>query len=66
MAHDNVRADRRHFRNLDRVNAALNVAGRGLPRRFSLAQLLDEQRGKRNRMRLPRLKESKILAWAWR
>jgi hypothetical protein len=50
------------------VNAALGVGRRGLPGGSSLAQLLAEQCGRRNRKDLPALRLSQILAWAdrWR
>jgi hypothetical protein len=46
------------------VNAALRLGLRGLPGNSSLAQLLAEHRGHRNRKRLPQLTEEQILAWA--
>lgn len=46
------------------VNAALQVGGRGLPGRGSLARLLAERRGRRPRNRMPKLSISRILAWA--
>jgi hypothetical protein len=46
------------------VNQALRNGNRGLPGGSSLARLLDEQRGVRNRMDLPRLTVAQILAWA--
>jgi hypothetical protein len=46
------------------VEAALEAGNRGLPGGSSLAQLLQERRGVRNRARLPRLTTKKILAWA--
>jgi hypothetical protein len=45
------------------VEMALRNGNRGLSGRSSLAQLLFEQRGVRNRMKLPRLTEEQILAW---
>jgi hypothetical protein len=48
------------------IDGALRRGNRGLPRRFSLAKLLAERRGARNRMALPPLSEAKILAWAHR
>ena len=46
------------------VEAALVNGCRGLPGGFSLAKLLSEKRGIRNRGSLPRLEKRKILAWA--
>jgi hypothetical protein len=46
------------------IDDALRQGARGLPAGSSLAQLLAEQRGVRNRKTLPRLTEEKILAWA--
>jgi hypothetical protein len=46
------------------VNAALEQGTRGLPPGSSLAQLLAEQRGRRNIQRLPRLTYPGILEWA--
>jgi hypothetical protein len=46
------------------VNQALIVGGRGLRGGSSLARLLAERRGRRNRMALPRLSKKKIVAWA--
>lgn len=46
------------------IDAALRQGSRGLPGRSSLAQLLAERRGVRNRMRLPPLADKQILAWA--
>jgi len=46
------------------VNRALARGHRGLPGGSSLAQLLAERRGKRNRSRLPRLTAKQVLAWA--
>lgn len=48
------------------IDQALRKGGRGLPTRsgWSLAQLLAEQRGVRNRKRLPKLKIMQILKWA--
>jgi hypothetical protein len=46
------------------VNGALHDGHRGLPGGSSLARLLAEQRGVRNRMALPHLSEEQILAWA--
>jgi hypothetical protein len=45
------------------VEMALRDGNRGLPGGTSLAQLLAEQRGVRNRMHPPRLTERHILAW---
>lgn len=47
-----------------RVDSALRIGLRGLPGGASLAQLLAEQRGVRNRSCLPRLAIKQILAWA--
>ncbi|MFN3651306.1 MAG: hypothetical protein ACK47B_17160 [Armatimonadota bacterium] len=46
------------------VNAALRVGLRGLPGGSSLAQLLQERRGVRNRKRLPPFTEAQIRKWA--
>jgi hypothetical protein len=46
------------------VNMALVKGLRGLPGRSSLAQLLAERRGVRNRKRLPPFTVEQILAWA--
>lgn len=46
------------------VSQALDHGRRGLPGGSSLAQLLAEYRGVRNRMALPRLTKKQILAWA--
>lgn len=46
------------------VEAALAYGCRGLPGGSSLAKLLSEKRGIRNRGSLPRLEQRKILAWA--
>jgi hypothetical protein len=46
------------------VNAALRIGLRGLPGDSSLAQLLAEQRGVRNRKALPRFSTMQILRWA--
>ncbi len=46
------------------IDLALRKGNRGLPGGSSLPQLLAEQRGVRNRMRLPRFSESQILMWA--
>jgi pyrroloquinoline quinone (PQQ) biosynthesis protein C len=46
------------------VSAALHMGIRGLPDGSSLAQLLSENRGVRNRQQLPELSEAQILAWA--
>jgi hypothetical protein len=46
------------------VASALVNGRRGLPGRSSLAQLLAEQRGRRNHMDLPALSVQGILAWA--
>ena len=46
------------------IDLALRKGNRGLPGGSSLPQLLAEQRGVRNRMRLPRFSESQILTWA--
>jgi hypothetical protein len=47
-----------------RVEQALRAGLRGLPGRSSLAQLLAQQRGKRNIQELPPLSKRRILAWA--
>lgn len=49
------------WRNIDN---ALLYGLRGFPGGSSLAQLLKEHRGKRNRKRLPKLSETQILRWA--
>jgi len=46
------------------VDDALKRGSRGLPGDSSLAQLLAEERGVRNRLDLPDLKKDQILAWA--
>jgi hypothetical protein len=46
------------------VNEALYMGWRGLERGSSLARLLDDQRGVRNRARAPRLTREDILRWA--
>ena len=46
------------------VNQALQKGSRGLPGGSSLAKLLEEHRGARNRMNPPDLSVSQILAWA--
>lgn len=46
------------------VNACLMQGNRGLPSGQSLAQLLSEHRGVRNRMVLPRYTETQVLEWA--
>jgi hypothetical protein len=46
------------------VDAALRDGTRGLPGGYSLARLLHDQRGVRNKSRLPRLSKMQILAWA--
>jgi len=46
------------------VNASLQLGLRGLPGGSSLAKLLEELRGVRNRGQLPPLTEEKILEWA--
>lgn len=50
--------------NWNMVESWLRVGGRGLPGGSSLAKLLGEQRGKRNRSELPRLSIQLILEWA--
>lgn len=46
------------------INQALRVGLRGFPGRWSLAQLLAERRGHRNRKRLPKYTLAEILGWA--
>jgi hypothetical protein len=46
------------------IDQALTKGHRGLPGGSSLAQLLAERRGVRNRMRLPRFTIAQILDWA--
>ena len=46
------------------IDMCLRVGNRGFPGRYSLAQMLAEYRGVRNKKRLPRLTPAKILAWA--
>jgi hypothetical protein len=46
------------------VDSALHAGLRGLSGGSSLARLLEQARGLRNRMRLPRLSPRKIVAWA--
>jgi hypothetical protein len=48
----------------EHVDRALRNGKRGLPGRLSLARLLAERRGVRNRCCLPRLTEEQIVAWA--
>jgi superfamily II DNA or RNA helicase len=48
----------------DRIDSSLMRGGRGLPGGSSLAQLLAEQRGVRNRKALPVLTIEEILLWA--
>ncbi len=46
------------------LQAALRCGHRGLPRGWTLARLLAERRGVRNRGNLPRLTAAQVLAWA--
>lgn len=46
------------------IDRALRVGGRGLPGGSSLARLLAEQKGARNRVSLPELTEEQIVRWA--
>ena len=46
------------------IDQALRVGLRGFPGRWSLAQMLAERRGHRNRKRLPKYTVAKILDWA--
>jgi hypothetical protein len=46
------------------VNRALARGCRGLPGGSSLARLLEERRGRRNRAQAPRLTEEELLCWA--
>ncbi len=46
------------------INVALRAGARKLPRGYSLARLLAEHRGVRNRKGLPTLLVADILAWA--
>ncbi len=46
------------------INAALSRGLRGLPGKISLAKLLAEHRGVRNKKDLPHLTKSEILAWS--
>jgi hypothetical protein len=46
------------------VNRALSRGCRDLPGASSLARLLEEHRGKRNRAQAPRLTEDEVLRWA--
>jgi hypothetical protein len=46
------------------VNSALQQGIRGLPRKTTLARLLEEKRGKRNSANLPALDLGQILTWA--
>jgi hypothetical protein len=46
------------------IDAALRLGNRGLTERSSLAKLLAERRGARNRADLPLLTEAQIVAWA--
>src|SRR5437588_513518 len=50
--------------NWRRVDSALRLGLRGLPGGSSLAQLLAENRGVRNKSELPNLRPRQILAWA--
>jgi hypothetical protein len=50
--------------NWKKVNHALSIGLRGLPGGSSIAQLLAEHRGVRNRKRLPLLSEDLIVDWA--
>ncbi len=50
--------------NWSRVNRALTQGYRGLPGGTTLADLLQEHRGVRNKQNLPRLDVEQILAWA--
>jgi hypothetical protein len=46
------------------LNVALSRGCRGLPGGSSLAQRLEERRGRRNQARAPRLTEEQVLRWA--
>jgi len=46
------------------IDLALSRGTRGLPGESSLAKLLAKERGRRNRLNLPRLSIKEILAWA--
>jgi len=46
------------------LNLALARGCRGLPSGSSLARLLEQQRGKRNKARTPPLTEGQVLRWA--
>jgi hypothetical protein len=46
------------------IDSTLRIGLRGFPGGSSLAQLLDEERGVRNRLALPQLTKELILAWA--
>jgi hypothetical protein len=48
----------------EQIDRALRKGKRGLPGRSSLARLLAQKRGVRNRCSLPRLTEDQIAAWA--
>lgn len=50
--------------NWNAVNAALNQGNRGLEGKSSLAKLLAEKRGVRNKISIPALSLKQILAWA--
>lgn len=50
--------------NWQAINQALVRGGRGLPGGWSLAQLLEERRGKRNKAAAPPLTEALVLRWA--
>jgi hypothetical protein len=50
-----------NWRNIDN---ALRLGMRGLPGGSSLARLLDEKRGVRNKQNLPRLTVETVLHWA--
>ena len=53
-----------HGQTWQAVNQALVRGGRGLPGGSSLARLLEEHRGKRNKARSPPLTVEQILLWA--
>ena len=46
------------------IDQALRNGFRGFPGGYSLAQLLTDRRGVRNRLRLPKLTPSQLVAWA--
>ena len=64
LAKSEIWAGGRNRRNWIGIDAALRAGTRGLPGGSSLAKLLAEHRGVRNKMDLPPLTIGQILAWA--